>query len=70
MVIYPSVPFKMMAGVKLLSHAASRKRLGATERPLGPAGGPGWGPAGAVLAGVGATLLNLLRKFVTEQGNS
>jgi anaerobic selenocysteine-containing dehydrogenase len=48
MVIYPSVPFKMMAGVKLLSHAASRKRLGATERPLGPAGGPGWGPAGAV----------------------
>ncbi|MBD3673485.1 MAG: hypothetical protein HUJ26_08155 [Planctomycetaceae bacterium] len=26
--------------------------------------------AGAVLAGVGATLLNLLRKFMTDQGNS
>jgi anaerobic selenocysteine-containing dehydrogenase len=48
MVIYPSAPFKMMAGVMLLSQEASHKRLGTTERPLGPAGGPGWGPAGAV----------------------
>jgi anaerobic selenocysteine-containing dehydrogenase len=50
MVIYPSAPFKMMAGVKLLSRDASSKRLGAAARPLGPAGGPGWGPAGAVQA--------------------
>jgi anaerobic selenocysteine-containing dehydrogenase len=50
MVIYPPAPFKMMAGMELLPRSASRVRLGAADRPLGPAGGPGWGPAGAVQA--------------------
>ncbi len=50
MVLYPGVPMKMMAGMKLLPTEASRKRLGAPQRPLGPAGGPGWGGAGAVQA--------------------
>jgi anaerobic selenocysteine-containing dehydrogenase len=50
MVLYPHVPMKMMAGMKLLSPEASRKRLGASQRPLGPAGGPGWAGAGAVQA--------------------
>jgi anaerobic selenocysteine-containing dehydrogenase len=50
MVIYPHAPLKMMAGLEFLTPTASHKRLGATQRPLGPAGGPGWGPAGAVQA--------------------
>jgi len=50
MVLYPHVPMKMMAGMKLLPPEASRKRLGASQRPLGPAGGPGWAGAGAVQA--------------------
>ncbi|MCP4316686.1 MAG: molybdopterin-dependent oxidoreductase [Hyphomicrobiales bacterium] len=50
MVLYPHVPMKMMAGMKLLPTEASQKRLGASQRPLGPAGGPGWAGAGAVQA--------------------
>jgi anaerobic selenocysteine-containing dehydrogenase len=50
MVLYPPAPMKMMAGVKLLPTKAAQRRLGATQRPLGPAGGPGWGGAGAVQA--------------------
>ena len=50
MVLYPRVPMKMMAGMQFLPAEASRKRLGAAERPLGPAGGPGWFGAGAVQA--------------------
>jgi len=50
MVLFPRVPMKMMAGMQFLSGEASRKRLGAAERPLGPAGGPGWFGAGAVQA--------------------
>jgi anaerobic selenocysteine-containing dehydrogenase len=50
MVLYPPAPMKMMAGVKLLPTEAAQKRLGASQRPLGPAGGPGWGGAGAVQA--------------------
>jgi anaerobic selenocysteine-containing dehydrogenase len=49
-VLYPHVPMKMMAGMQLLPREASRKRLGAAQRPLGPAGGPGWAGAGAVQA--------------------
>ena len=50
MVLYPRVPMKMMAGMQFLPAEAPRKRLGAAERPLGPAGGPGWFGAGAVQA--------------------
>jgi len=50
MVLYPHVPMKMMAGMQFLPAEASGKRLGALERPLGPAGGPGWAGAGAVQA--------------------
>jgi anaerobic selenocysteine-containing dehydrogenase len=50
MVVFPHTPIKMMAGMKLLPAEASEKRLGAAQRPLGPAGGPGWAGAGAVQA--------------------
>jgi len=50
MVLFPHVPMKMMAGMQFLPGEASKKRLGAAERPLGPAGGPGWAGAGAVQA--------------------
>jgi anaerobic selenocysteine-containing dehydrogenase len=50
MVLFPHVPMKMMAGMQFLPAEASSKRLGAAERPLGPAGGPGWFGAGAVQA--------------------
>lgn len=50
MVLFPRVPMKMMAGMQFLPADASGKRLGAGQRPLGPAGGPGWFGAGAVQA--------------------
>ena len=50
MVLFPHVPMKMMAGMQFLPAGASKNRLGAAERPLGPAGGPGWAGAGAVQA--------------------
>jgi anaerobic selenocysteine-containing dehydrogenase len=60
MVLFPHVPMKIMAGMQFLPAEASRKRLGAAERPLGPAGGPGWFGAGAVQA-------YDLYKAITEQ---